>query len=350
MKNQITNRDFFRKKCLQRDGYKCVICGSLDNLSVHHIIERRLFPLDMQYQTFNGSTLCGECHLKAGMTILSVEQIREACGIQEKDKVLPEHLYPDQVYDKWANPILDNGTRLRGELFDDVSVQKILEQGDVLSLFSKYVKYPRTLHLPWSPGKTDDDRVLKDTSCFENKEVVVTLKIDGENANFYNDFYHARSLTGKNHWSRSWIKNFHSKICHEIPEDMRFVLENLYAKHSIHYKNLENYCYGISVWKNLECLSWDETVEWFNLFDIPTVPVLYRGIWDENKVKECYVPYLNGDECEGYVVRLADSFHYKDFSKSIAKYVRKDHVKTSHHWKYDRPEKNELKSMGIKNG
>lgn len=318
----MPTRDEFRQRCLERDKHQCVICSCKDNLSVHHIMERRLFD-DGGYYINNGSTLCEKCHLEAEMTLLSVEQIREKCGIQEKNKIIPDHLYTDQIYDKWGNIVLQNGSRLRGELFDDLSVQKILEQGKVLSLFSKYVKYPRTMHLPWSPGLSDDDRVLSNTSCFENKEVVVNVKLDGENFNFYNDFCHARSLSGKNHWSRSWIKNFHSKICHDIPEDMKLVLENLYAKHSIHYKNLKNYCYGISVWKNLTCLSWDETVEWFNLLDIPIVPLLYRGVWDESKVKKMYSEFYNGDPCEGYVVRIAEGFHYKDFSKSVGKFVRK---------------------------
>ena len=73
---------------------------------------------------------------------------------------MPPHLYRDQPYDKWGNPVLPNGTRLRGELFDDASVQKVL--APVLALFTDRVKYPRTYHLPWSPGLTDDDRKLDD--------------------------------------------------------------------------------------------------------------------------------------------------------------------------------------------
>ncbi|WP_181004126.1 hypothetical protein [Bacillus thuringiensis] len=35
---------------------------------------------------------------------------------------------------------------------------------------------------------------------------------------------------------------------------------------------------------------------------------------------------------EGYVLRLTDAFHYNDFSKSVGKFVRKDHVQTNQHW------------------
>jgi hypothetical protein len=52
----------------------------------------------------------------------------------------------------------------------------------------------------------------------------------------------------------------------------------------------------------------------------------------------------NGDECEGYVIRLADSFHYKNFQKSVVKYVRKNHVKTDKHWMQQTIIKNILES------
>ncbi|MEI8604633.1 RNA ligase family protein [Pseudoalteromonas sp. B160] len=46
------------------------------------------------------------------------------------------------------------------------------------------VKYPRTPHLPWSPGATEDDIHQGNLSCFANKQVVVTEKMDGENTTF----------------------------------------------------------------------------------------------------------------------------------------------------------------------
>ena len=57
-----------------------------------------------------------------------------------------------------------------------------------------YYKYPRTPHLPFSPGGTKDDRRLRDINCFVGKEVVVTEKMDGENTSIYRDYYHARSI------------------------------------------------------------------------------------------------------------------------------------------------------------
>ena len=321
----MISRDEFRSQVFKRDGNKCVICKQ-PSVDAHHIMERRLFT-DGGYYLNNGASLCSACHLQAEMTLISVEEMRIAANI--KNKIVPEHLYVDQVYDKWGNPVLPNGSRLCGELFDDPSVQKILREGNALRLFSKYIKYPRTYHLPWSPGASSDDRILKDVDCFNGREVVVTLKMDGENTTMYNDYIHARSLNDKKHWSKDWIKNFHSQISHDIPDDMRLVVENLYAKHSILYTNLISYCYGISVWNGLSCLDWDATAEWFSLFNIPIVPILYRGIWNDNIIRSIQLNY-NMDE--GYVVRLSEGFHYKDFSKCVAKYVRKGHVTSNDHW------------------
>jgi hypothetical protein len=120
-------------------------------------MERRLFD-DGGYFISNGATLCSPCHLQAEQTTLSCEQIREGAGITTI--VLPEHLYVEDRYDKWGNTILADGRRLKGELFFDESVQKILASAGVLDRFLKYVKYPR-------------------------QEVVVTVKMDGEGTTIF---------------------------------------------------------------------------------------------------------------------------------------------------------------------
>jgi len=55
-------------------------------------------------------------------------------------------------------------------------------------------KYPKTLHLPWSPGISKRDKILKDTNDFINKNIVLTEKMDGENTTIDSKHYHARSL------------------------------------------------------------------------------------------------------------------------------------------------------------
>ena len=335
----LLTRDQFREEVFKRDRYQCVICKSWAQ-DAHHILERRLFD-DGGYHLDNGASVCGQHHLEAEQTTLSCDEIRRQVGITQA--VLPPHLYRDTQYDKWGNIIQEDGTRIPGELFYDESVQKILNQGGVLGLFQKYFKYPRTYHLPWSPGITDDDRALKDTSCFEGNEVVATLKMDGENTTMYPAYLHARSIHPNPHPSRDWVKNLHSKVCRDIPEGYRLCGENLYAKHSIAYQNLDSYFYLFSIWDKDHCLSWDSTQEWAELLGIPMVPVLYRGPWDEKKIRSLYSTHYQGNECEGYVVRVHHCFASRDFRKSVAKYVRKSHVQTHGHWMWSQLVLNELK-------
>lgn len=187
-----------------------------------------------------------------------------------------------------------------------------------------WVKYPRTKHLPWSRGYSEDDIRLADISNFEGYEVVITEKMDGESCSIYRDGHHARSLDSGSHESRNWITRIWSQIRFDIPEAWRICGENLYAKHAIYYENLESYFYGFSIWnENNICLSYDETIEWFKLIGIAHVPVLYRGIFNEEEIKKIQ---LDTDIQEGYVVRKAHSFHYDDFSSSVAKWVRPKHV------------------------
>lgn len=210
----------------------------------------------------------------------------------------------------------------------------------------KRVKYPRTYHLPWSEGVGSDDKMLKHIDNFAGKRVIVTEKMDGENTTMYHDYIHARGINGNNHPSRDWVKQFWGGIKNNIPENMRICGENLYAKHSIYYSSLPTYFMGFSAWDNDNnvCLSWDETEEWFELLEITPVPVLYDGIFDIDVIKGLW-DGKKRHACEGYVVRVADSFAYSDFQKSVAKFVRKDHVQTDKHWMNGSLEKNEVMNV-----
>lgn len=335
---KLLSRTEFRESVFERDNHKCVICKN-EGQDAHHIIERRLFD-DGGYYVENGATLCGECHINAEKTLITCEEIRRAASIERV--ILPEHLYPDNQYDKWGNIINQNGTRLKGELFFDESVQKILQ--DVIHVFTDYVKYPRTYHLPISSGRTKDDKAFEDFRHFEGQQVVATVKLDGENTSGYADGYvHARSIDSRHHESRSWVKNFLQRVVYELPQGWRIAGENLYAKHSIKYDNLKSYFYLFSIWNDRNvCLSWDETVEWAGLLGVQLVPVLYKGIFDEKIIRNLYTPEYQGNECEGFVLRNARSFAYGEFRYNVGKWVRPEHVQTNQHWLRTALEKNEL--------
>lgn len=331
---KLLSREEFRKQVFTRDGFKCVIC-SAPAQDAHHILERRLW-IDGGYYLENGASVCGPCHLLCESTDISVEALREYIGIAKFP--LPEHFYSDQQYDKWGNIIITEHKRLAGELFQDKSVQKILREK--LHLFVPYVKYPRTYHLPWSGNMNEDDRMLLDLSAFKGQDIVVTEKLDGENTTMYNDYIHARSLDSRHHYSRDWIKNFwQQNVGYNLPKGWRVCVENMWATHSIKYTSLPSYCMGFSVWNDQNiCLSWKETQDWFELLNITSVPILYTGKFEDFKH-----PQLDWTQHEGYVMRLASEFSYRDFRTSVAKYVRKNHVQTVKHWMFGQQlEKNEL--------
>lgn len=191
-------------------------------------------------------------------------------------------------------------------------------------------KFPRILHLPGSLGRSRDDLVHQSTAMFDGRHVIVTEKLDGECSTLASEYMHARSLDSRMHSSRSWLRNLHGQIAHLIPDGYRICGEYVAARHSIGYSGLPGFffLFGVYDQENI-CLSWKDTVEWAGLLDLPIVPLLYDGTWDEIRVTACYTGY---GEQEGYVVRLADAFHYSDSARSMAKWVRAGHVQTLDHW------------------
>ena len=199
-------------------------------------------------------------------------------------------------------------------------------------------RYPNTPHLPWSGGITRPDKVLASTANFEGQNVVVTIKMDGEVWNMYSDYCHPRSLDGQHHpspkvrKSRDWVKQKWAGIKHDIPAGWRICGENMFAKHSILYTHLKSYFLAFSIWNEDNiCLTWDETIEWLELLNLKSVPVIYRGIYDEQHIRALWeMDNMRGEE--GYVVRIDKLFSYPEFSNNMAKFVRENHLQTDKNW------------------
>ena len=211
------------------------------------------------------------------------------------------------------------------------------------------IKYPRTYHLPYSQSKTDDDKTLPNDDQFKGMEVVVTIKMDGENTTIYPDGYiHARSLDGNSYEWQNWLKSKVWDFCYLLQDDERIIGENLYAKHSIGYKfdSIEDtfqvfaYAYKDEDEDNVynAFSSWDGVVDLCEAFGLKHVPVIYRGIYDKDKIMKAFEEKKDelakqGQDIEGFVVRNVKGFYYKDFQKNVAKYVRANHVQTDKHWR-----------------
>ncbi|MER6780847.1 MULTISPECIES: RNA ligase family protein [unclassified Streptomyces] len=191
--------------------------------------------------------------------------------------------------------------------------------------------YPRTPHLPWSPGAAADDVRATRFGGPAGCEVVVTEKLDGENTTLYADGLHARSLDSGHHPSRAWVKGLQSRIGAGIPAGWRVCGENLYARHSLPYEDLDSWFYGFSVWDGEHCLDWDRTVSFLHGLGVPTPRVLWRGVFDERALRRLR---LDTTRQEGYVVRTVASFTRADFGRYVAKWVRGGHVQTDTHWMY----------------
>ncbi|MFE2871689.1 RNA ligase family protein [Embleya sp. NPDC059259] len=189
--------------------------------------------------------------------------------------------------------------------------------------------YPRTPHVPWSPGAGADDVRAADLSGLRGREVVVTEKLDGENTTLYPDGLHARSLDSAHHPSRTWVKALQGRIGARIPPGWRICGENMYARHSIGYDALASWFYGFSVWTGDRCLDWDESTRFLRRLGVPTPPVLWRGVFDERALRAIR---LDPARREGFVVRSVEGFERADFGRRVAKWVRRGHVRTDTHW------------------
>lgn len=337
-------REEFQREVFERDGYECVVCGKAA-VDAHHLYERKLWGKDFSggYILENGVSLCAACHLEAEATTWTVEDLAEMAGIRRVP--LPPTLERGNVYDKWGNVILSDGTRMIGPLFYDTGVQKVLEPLIETGLFTKYVKYPRTPHLSWSAGGGSDEQVLEQTFFRPSQDVVITEKMDGENTTIYNDAIHARSIDSGYHESRTWVKNFAAQWQHMLGDTERICGENLYARHSLRYDELSSYFMGFSFWCGRNCMSWDDTLVIFETAGITPVPVLFEGTWARATgwIQDYRANTLNDKMREGYVVRAREKFALEEFRQMVAKYVRPNHVTTDSHWKQGKVDKNGLR-------
>lgn len=204
-------------------------------------------------------------------------------------------------------------------------------------------KYPRTAHLPYSPGGTSDDRRIESVEGFLCTSIVLTEKMDGSNVCLEREACFARShASAPNHPSFDAFKAMHAVVRSRIGEGIQIFGEWLYAKHSIAYDQLPSYLmvFGVRDIVKGTWASWAEVEMWADELGAPTVPVLAKEEWlnREWKLQQLVeslasMPSRCGGSREGIVVRKAGEFSDADFATSVAKWVRKDHVQTEDHWK-----------------
>jgi 5-methylcytosine-specific restriction endonuclease McrA len=198
-------------------------------------------------------------------------------------------------------------------------------------------KYPRTYHLPFSEGATDDDRIQADWQGILQHELVITEKLDGENTCIKSNGVYARShgAVNRNPWARP-IWEVWERIGHSLG-DLHIFGENMYAIHSIEYGQLSHYFYVFAIRDGARWLSWDETADYAQILDLPLTLVVSRGHFNEKILKNIITEQqrngsLLGGISEGVVCRTAAGFDNADFTHCVLKYVRENHVQTDEHW------------------
>lgn len=236
-----------------------------------------------------------------------------------------------------------------------------IERGDIMYLKDDdLVKFSRTFHFPFSPGATNDDKILKSLDHFIGQEVVVTEKADGENTTHTRIKTHAKSVDSKAHWSRERMRAMQNELKWKLEQPQfadihRICGENMVAKHSIEYANLPSYFLCFAIWnRQNECYSWDDMEILADELGLSLVPLLARGVYQKDgtillsdgttdSLMSLFtgVSKLGGEQ-EGFVMRLARQFHYDEYATAVAKYVRKDHVQTDEHWMFAAPVENKL--------
>ena len=201
-------------------------------------------------------------------------------------------------------------------------------------------KYNRTYHLFFSPGSTNDDRISDSVDTLLGKEIVITEKLDGENCGMTDKGVYARSHATftTSSWSRE-VRQLHNlSVEDELGDGVFLFGENMEGIHSIEYTNLTSYFYIFGIRDNDIWIPWEKVEEYSYLLDIPTVPVLFRGVINTAKELQTIVEDLVskesslGGQREGIVIRTTGMFHNDDFTDNVMKWVRKGHVQTDEHW------------------
>ena len=211
-------------------------------------------------------------------------------------------------------------------------------------------KYGRTYHYPFSPGSTSDDRIQHDYWDHLKKipQLVHTEKLDGENncLSRYGVFARSHAAPTVSPWTES-LRRFWQIIKNDLGA-LEVFLENLYAVHSIEYRQLHHHFFVFGVRENGRWLSWEETKFYAAMLELPTVPEISiftppaEKILFEKEVKAIaaergdFDPYNAGTGeptiREGIVTRNTNGYVQEDFALNLFKYVRKGHVQTDEHW------------------
>ena len=197
---------------------------------------------------------------------------------------------------------------------------------------------------------------MADVSSLLDVPLVITEKCDGSNLTYTRTSVFSRSHSGPpGHPSFDLAKATHARIAHELSLGLSLFCEYCYAVHSITYDALPDYSlvFGARDDREGRWWDWDMVVAQAADLGLPTVPELYRGQVSTVRELEALTlslaaqPSVFGGPREGVVVRHAGEFRDADFQRSLAKWVRSDHVTTDEHWMHQNIRPQRLAKMEL---
>lgn len=206
-------------------------------------------------------------------------------------------------------------------------------------------KYPRTSHFPYSPGATNDDRIMSSDDLeklLESEELIFTEKLDGSNVCLTCNEVFARSHFGApTHVSFNSLKKLHDQINYLIPEKISVFGEWTYAVHSIEYGMMNHplNIFGVRDDITGQWWDWNGVEEMAMELRLPMVPVILRGPVSNKSILKKIIEMLGtissvyGPIREGIVVRVASGVSDDgERLQGLYKWVRAGHVQTTDHW------------------
>jgi len=236
-----------------------------------------------------------------------------------------------------------------------------------------FVKYPRTPHLFGSKG-TDGDKHLGEAESVEfiaDESLIVEEKIDGTNVGIH--FTSAglmvlqcrgHLITQGMHPQYDLFKQWTAVKRGVIEERLenRYILfgEWLYARHSVHYRQLPHYFFEFDIYDKDQGVFLN-LIQRLALIDgagIETVPVLYQGEIGREELQKLIGPSRFDSEFENPLTKRTDNlmeglYLRTEGAGSVtgrAKFVRPEFVekvKKSIHWQHQAMVPNLLKEGAV---
>lgn len=221
-----------------------------------------------------------------------------------------------------------------------------------------FFKYPRTPHLFGSRG-TDDDKHLSERDSvrfIQGESLIVEEKLDGTNVGIHFRADGSLALQCRGHeitegmhsqydLFKQWC-SVKTMVFEEMLED-RFILygEWLYARHSVHYRELPHYFFEFDIFdkQQREFLDLATRLSLLEGTGIQTVPVIHRGTLDEAGLRALIGPSAFRAEFDNPVTHRRDNLmeglylrtELQGVVTGRAKFVRPEFVekiKQSEHW------------------